>query len=212
MQAWVQVCRVEGSWENECEFTSIEGAKLVWSPDTGILEYRGEQKAVKKLKTALEGKPKSKGPKLLLWLVVSVGFALLPLAANDINGRISGKTPDLIELLAGGELFLIASALTADGIGRAFLGGERHRGFRISCGLGCALLLAATSLYFSRIAFSIEEQRAAIASALKAKDLAGTQYAFDHPGVDREVTKTDSLALFGLAILASLGIILVEED
>jgi hypothetical protein len=212
LQAWVQVCGVEGHWDNENEFISREGAKLVWTPKTGTLQYSGEKKAVKNLKAALEGKQTSKGLKIFLWLAVSVGFALMPLAASYINGRSSGKPPDWIDLLSGGELFLIAAALTADGIGRAFLGGKRFQSFRISCGIGCALLLAATSLYFGRIAFSSEEQRTVLISAVQAKDLSLARQALEHPGVDRQITSKDSLWLFVFAIAASFGIILVEEE
>lgn len=154
----------------------------------------------------------TKGVRLLLWLSISVGFALLPLAANYMNGRISGKPPSLVDLLAGGELFLISAALTADGIGRALLGGERRKGFRISCGIGCTLLLASTSVYFGRVAYAIEEQRTALTSAIQAKNLAKAQDAMDRPGVDRAVISGDSMALFGLALVASFGVILVDED
>ena len=149
---------------------------------------------------------------IVLWLVVSVGFALMPLAANYIKGRSAGSAPHLIDLLAGGELFLIAAALAADGIGRAFLGGKRWRSFRIVCGIGCALLLAANSLYFGKVAFSMEEGKTVLESAIKAKDVDLAQKALDHPGVDREVIGPDSLWLFAFSVAAAFGIILVEED
>jgi len=153
-----------------------------------------------------------KGLKLLLWLSISVGFALLPLGANYINGRSSGKPPGLVDLLAGGELFVISAALTADGIGRALLGGERRKGIRLSCGLGCSLLLVSTSMYFGRVAFAVEEQRTALVTAIQAKNLAQAQEALHHPGVDRAVISEDSVVLFGLALVASFGVILVDED
>lgn len=45
-----------------------------------------------------------------------------------------------------------------------------------------------------------------------AKNLAQAQEALHHPGVDRAVISEDSVVLFGLALVASFGVILVDED
>jgi hypothetical protein len=68
-----------------------------------------------------------------------------------------------VDLLASGELFLIAAAVAADAVGRVFMSGEQKRNFPISCGVGCALLLLVTPIYFGRIAFSVDEHRTAVA-------------------------------------------------
>jgi hypothetical protein len=157
-------------------------------------------------------RPKSKGLKIFLWFTCSIVFALLPLAINYINGRVDGKAPGWVDLLASGELFLIAAAVAADAVGRVFMGGERKRNFRISCGVGCALLLLVTSIYFGRIAFSVDEQRTAVTKAAEARNIDLAIERLHHPGVDRATNARDSLLLFALTVAAAFGVILVEQE
>jgi hypothetical protein len=157
-------------------------------------------------------RPKSKGLKIFLWFTCSVVFALLPLVISYINGRVDGKPPGWVDLLASGELFLIAAAVAADAVGRVFIGGERKRNFRISCGVGCALLLLVTSIYFGRIAFAVDEHRTAVAEAVEARNIDLALDQLHHTGVDRATNARDSLLLFGLTVAAAFGVILVEEE
>jgi hypothetical protein len=140
-------------------------------------------------------KPKAKGLRIFLWFAFSVVCALFPLAVSYINGRANGKPPGWLQLLAGGELFLISAVVAADAVGRVFLGGDRKQGFRIVCGVGCALLLLVTSAYFARIAFSVEERNTALANAIESKNI---QLAFERlheQGVDGATSSRDSLIL-----------------
>jgi hypothetical protein len=137
---------------------------------------------------------------------------MLPIAINYINGRVKGKPPGRIELLAGGELLLISAALAADAIGKVFLGGKRFRFLRIACGSSCALLLLVTSVYFGRIAFSIEEQRVEIARAIETRNPKLALQRLHDPAVDRSTTANDSSWLFLFTVISALGVILVEED
>jgi hypothetical protein len=81
----------------------------------------------------------SKGLKVFLWMAFGVVFALLPIGINYINGRVGGAHQDFVTLTKAGELFLVAGAISADAIGRVFLGGKKWRNFRIACGVGCLL-------------------------------------------------------------------------
>jgi hypothetical protein len=155
---------------------------------------------------------KSKGLKTFLWLTCSVLFALLPVAVSYINGRANGRPPGWIDLLAGGELFLISAALAADAIGRAFQGGKRFGVLRVVCGVSCALLLIVTSIYFGRIAFSLEEHRTSLAAAIEARDPELALQRLHDRVVDRPTIAQDSAWLFGFTGLCALGVILVEED
>jgi hypothetical protein len=144
--------------------------------------------------------------------MTGVLFALLPLCFTYANGRLDQKTPAWTDLLAGGELFLISAAVAADAIGNALLGGERYRGLRVICGLSCSLLLAATSAYFARIAYSVEEHHALLERAVRSQNLSLALQVLTDPGMDRLVIAKDSTWLFIFTIVASAGVILVEED
>jgi membrane protease YdiL (CAAX protease family) len=157
-------------------------------------------------------KPKSKGEKIFLWFVFSIGLALLPIAVSYINGRLNGKPPAWPTLIAGGDLFLISGAVAGDAVGKVFLGGEKKRGFRIFCGAGCAILLLITSIYFGRIAFSLEEQKRAIAQAVEDGDIKVARARMTDTGIDNMTSAQDSMWLFGFTVAAALGVILVEED
>jgi hypothetical protein len=161
--------------------------------------------------TVLVPQQKSKGLKIFLWFTFSVAFALFPILVNYINGRVYGKAPGWLELLGGGELLLIAAVLAADAVGRVFLGGDRKQGLRVACGAGCTLLLIVTSVYFGKIAFSIDDQRTELRNALARNDL-NLAIKNLNPKLDAKTSASDSLWLFGFTVAAALGVILVEED
>ena len=154
----------------------------------------------------------SKGQKIFLWLGCSVLCALLPILINYNNGRVNGEPPHWIDLLAGGELLLISAALAADAIGSVFQGGERFRPLRITCGVGCLLLLLVTSIYFGRIAFSMEKHRTSLTAAIEARDPGLALRRLHEPEVDRSTVAHDSLWLFLFTGVCSLGAKLVEEE
>jgi MFS family permease len=156
-------------------------------------------------------KKKSKAAKVGLWMA-GVVFALLPLGLIYVNGRLDHKPTSWIELLAGGELFLISAAVAADAVGGALLGGERYRGLRFICGLSCSLLVAATSAYFARIAYSLQQHQSLLEMAVKSQNFAQASQLLTSPGMDQSVIATDSSWLFLFTICAALGVILVEED
>jgi MFS family permease len=106
--------------------------------------------------------------KIFLWLTCSVLFALLPVAVNYINGRANGRPPGGIDLLSGGELFLIRPLLQPRHR-KSVPGWEAFRVLRVVCGVSCALLLIVASIYFGRIAFSMEEHRTRLAAAIEAR-------------------------------------------
>jgi hypothetical protein len=156
--------------------------------------------------------PKSKGFKISLWFTCSVIVALLPIGINYLNGRVNGRPPGWVELLAGGELFLLAGAVAADAVGRACMGGDRFRFLRIACGIGCGLLLLATSLYFGRIAFGIEEHRIELAASIHANNLELASKLLVSPVIDRATVASDSLWLFAFTLICAFCVIIVEED
>jgi hypothetical protein len=156
-------------------------------------------------------KKRSKPARIGLWMA-GVVFALLPFGLAWVNGRLDRRPPSWSELLAGGELFLISAAIAADAIGSAFLGGERFRFLRILCGVSCSILLASTSAYFGRIAYSLQEHQAQIETAVKSRNLAEALRVLTGPGMDRSVIARDSSWLFVFTVCAALGVIIVEED
>lgn len=57
---------------------------------------------------------------LLRWALFSVLFATLPLLANVLGSATEGKSLSVQELAKGGEVLLIAAAVTAAAIGELF--------------------------------------------------------------------------------------------
>jgi len=159
---------------------------------------------------AVPSKKNSKQLKVWLWLF-GVVFALLPIGANYVNGSLDHNAPGWIDLLAGGELFLISSAIAADAVFKALRGGDEFRGLRIFTGGCCLLVVAATSLYFGRIAYSDQERRAAIEAAIRANDL-GLALRYVSSGMDRLVIAGHSFWLFVFAVISALCVIIIEED
>jgi hypothetical protein len=153
----------------------------------------------------------SKPLKLFLWLF-GILFALLPIAAVYVNGRIDGNPPGWIDLLSGGELFLISSAVAADAVFKALHGGVKFRGPRIFVGACCLLAVAATSIYFGRIAYSEYLHQQLLESAIRAQNLKLALHQINYPGMDRTVVAEHSLWLFGFSLICALGVIMVEED
>ena len=152
--------------------------------------------------------------KISLWLF-GVVFALLPIGVTYVNGRLVGRAPGWIELLAGGELFLIAGAVAADAVFKALRGGSHFRGLRILSGAWCLLVAVATSLYFGRIAdahYLDEKRRALLEAAVRAKDLALAKNYIASSGLDHHAIAEHSLWLFIFAVIAGLSVIIVEED
>jgi hypothetical protein len=154
----------------------------------------------------------SKASRTVLWLFCSIFIALLPIGTSYINGRAGGKPPGWVELLAGGELFLISAAIAADAIGKAFLGGNQFRLLRILCGVTCAVLLLATSMYFGRVSFSLEEQREALAGAVESHNQEMAISVLRNPGVHSPTVAADSLWLFVFTAVCALVVVIVDED
>jgi hypothetical protein len=155
--------------------------------------------------------PKSKGFKIALWFACSVVVAMTPLGVNWLNGRVNGKPPGWVELLAGGELLLLAGALAADAVGRACLGGEKLRAVRIFLGIFAGILLLAVSIYFGRIAFGLEEHRVALADSIQSKNLDLAVRLLAAPGEDRATVASDSLWLFGFTLICAFCVLIIEE-
>lgn len=149
--------------------------------------------------------------KVGLW-AAGVLFALLPFLFTYLNGRLDQKPPNWIELLADGGLFLISAAVAADAVANALLGGEKYRGLRIVCGLSCCFLVAATSAYFARVAYSLQEHQALLEAAVRSRNLSQALHLLANPTMDRTAVAEDSFWLFIFTVFAALGVILVEED
>ena len=67
---------------------------------------------------------RTKAEKTGLWFAFSVVLALLPLLVNLLMFHVDGKPIAWFELVSHGELFLVAAALSADGLGRLRVRGE----------------------------------------------------------------------------------------
>ncbi len=150
--------------------------------------------------------------RIVLWLVCSVGLAFLPIGVSLAYLDSHDEDFSHVTLFARGEAFLIASTLTADAIGRAFLGGPSKKNFRIACGIGCLVLLLATGSYFGIVSADLEFRRRQIDLAAKQGDGAAVIRLWSQPPYDQKRVANVSLIMLGLTVLAALGIIVVEED
>jgi len=131
--------------------------------------------------------PKNKTRKVLLWLAFSVIFALGPIFINYVIAR-DKQDFYWLQLLNGGELFLISAAICADAVGRT-LGQKGQAGnFSTLCLVACVFILFMSSAEFGIAAESFDA----------GKRLTHSQ-------------AIDSLIMFGVTVMAGLGVILVED-
>src|SRR5436305_48518 len=86
----------------------------------------------------------SKGRRIVLWLIFVGLVAVLSSLVTGVIGYINGNTPTFTDLLAEGDGFLVAIAITADAYGRAV---EREQAHTLPA-IGCAILLAAALVGF----------------------------------------------------------------
>jgi hypothetical protein len=132
----------------------------------------------------------SKTARISLWIAFSVLFALLPLFINFLTLRISSKAVDWHDLTSRGELFLVAAAISADGLGRLWLKGDRSK-WRVSlCFIGCFFSLVFSSIEFSLVASKVQ---------------AGAPY-------DGILVARDALTSFLFAFVSTLGAMLYIEE
>jgi hypothetical protein len=132
----------------------------------------------------------SKTAKTVVWIAFSVLFALLPLFINFLMLRISGRAVDWHALSSRGELFLIAAAISADGLGRLWRSSIRFQWWASLCFVGCVFSLCCSSIEFSLVAAKLE---------------AGTPY-------DGITVARDALASFLIAFVSALGVMLYVEE
>ncbi|MGA2737280.1 MAG: hypothetical protein ABSG65_07495 [Bryobacteraceae bacterium] len=69
-----------------------------------------------------------------------------------------------------------------------------------------------TSIYFGRIAFSMEEHRTSLAAAIEARNPELALQRLHEPVVDRPTVAQDSFWLFVFTGICALGAIFVEEE
>jgi hypothetical protein len=151
------------------------------------------------------------GTNLFLWLAGSTLFALSPLAANYMTGLVRGRPPGWLELISGGELCIISAAVSADAIAKALRGGQRYRNPRIVCGVGCLLLLIASSLLFGAITSAMTEHHSLLMKAIAERNLdAASQLALQPPV--NVVALATSFWLFLFTVTTALSVVYVNED
>ncbi|MBN4056090.1 hypothetical protein JYT20_00040 [Rhodothermus sp. AH-315-K08] len=126
--------------------------------------------------------------RLVKWLIFSVVLALLPIAFNAIHVLTRSGDPTLENLLGGGELLLVAAAISAASIGYLVPGGKDRPVRRIVAAGGAVIVLVMTSYYFADIA-------AAPVS----------------PPLDTSVITLLSGLFFLFAVLAGAGCVALEE-
>jgi hypothetical protein len=132
----------------------------------------------------------SKTAKIALWIAFSVLFALLPLFINFLMMRLSGKAFDWHALSSHGELFLVAAAISADGLGRLWLSDIRRHWWASLCLIGCVFALCSSSVEFSLVASKLQ---------------AGTPY-------DGIAVARDALVSFMFAFGSALSVMLYVEE
>ena len=105
--------------------------------------------------------------KLIGWLKFSVIIALLPIALNALSLGITGQLKSFSQLVAHGELFLVATAISAMALRELFRfrSGSSLKIFKVMAG-GAAIVIIILSLsYFVDIlaaylsGFGIDEQQ-----------------------------------------------------
>jgi len=103
--------------------------------------------------------------KLIGWLKFSVIIALLPIALNALSLGITGQLESFSQLVAHGELLLVATAISAMAMGELFRSGSSLKIFKVMAG-GAAIVIIMLSLsYFVDIlaaylsGFGIDEQQ-----------------------------------------------------
>jgi hypothetical protein len=101
----------------------------------------------------------SKGRRVVLWLIFVGLVAVLSSLVTGVIGYINGNTPSVTDLLAEGDGFLVAIAITADAYGRAV---EREQAHTLPA-IGCAILLAAALVAFGYTKTQLQNHREEIA-------------------------------------------------
>ena len=132
----------------------------------------------------------SKTAKIVLWIAFSVLLALLPLLVNYLMLRVSGTAIDWHDLSSRGELFVVAAAISADGLGRLWLSGIRSPWWASFCFIGCLFALLCASVEFSLVASKLQSS---------------TPY-------DGVTVARDALASFLFAFGSTLGVMLYIEE
>jgi hypothetical protein len=154
----------------------------------------------------------NKGLRILLWLGCSVVLAFLPIGVNWGSLYIHDQPHGYVTLFTQGEAFLIASALTADAIGRASLGGASKRGFRVVCLVASLILLVSTACYFGVISADLETHRRQMEMVAQSGDAGALLELWRKAPFDVARVVNASLGLLVPSILTALGVILVEES
>jgi hypothetical protein len=132
---------------------------------------------------------RTKAEKIWLWIAFGVVLALLPLLVNLLMFHVDGKPATWPELGSHGELFLVAAAIAADGLGRLWVRGLVG-GAGTLCLIGCIYVLVWSSIEFSLVAAKLQQNA----------PYAGTQVAWDSAGV------------FVAVFMTCLGVMLYTED
>ena len=91
-----------------------------------------------------------KNRKLARWLGFTVAISLAPILFNLLGRAFDGKPFGIRVLLGKGELFLVACALAAAGIGE-IVGRGVKRGTPIAAGGGCFLSAMTSSFCFAYV-------------------------------------------------------------
>jgi len=121
------------------------------------------------------------------------------------------EDPGVGGIACGGELLLISAAVAADAVSNALVGGQKYRLPRYLCGFCCFLVVAFTSMYFARIAYSLQEHRGLLETAVRNHnwELALSNL---NSGMSRSIIARDSMGFFVVTIIAAWGVILMAED
>jgi hypothetical protein len=130
---------------------------------------------------------KKKARKLLLWTAFSVAFALGPLFVNFLLVRDDPQF-EWQKLANRGELFLIATALSADGIGRVWNQRAVNGFYGTVVLVACVFILFTTSAEFGIVAPKLD---------------VGTRLALNQV--------RDSVVVFGCAVVTGFAAVLIEE-
>ncbi len=152
--------------------------------------------------------------RVFLWLVFVAVVAGGSSLASLTSGYVHGATPSLASLLYEGDGFLIAVAITADGVSRE-LSRSKPNGIRITA---CGFVLAASLFLFGLIKSDLAAHKIETLSAAAALGPSSTPQAYtdlsrliEGPIKGAERYETISLWMLVTGFLASGAVVISKE-
>ncbi|MDM8560771.1 hypothetical protein [Candidatus Parabeggiatoa sp. HSG14] len=89
--------------------------------------------------------------KLIRWFIFSIIITLLPIILSALSLETMGKLDSLSQLIAHGELLLIATAISAAAVGELFISSSKLKILKVIVGGATITVLMIAASYFAEI-------------------------------------------------------------